>query len=74
MMAKVRKNPDFVIVTRELDALGLEWELREPTGKGHPHLLIQGHRYTIGSSPGKRLPAKLFRGSIKRFLRAKGLI
>lgn len=38
--AKVRKNPDFVAMTTYLDSLGLEWSVQNPTGKGHPKLVI----------------------------------
>lgn len=38
--AKVRKNPDFIALTRYLDALGLAHQVIPPTGKGHPALRI----------------------------------
>ena len=38
--AKIRKNADFIALTRFLETIGFEYEVFPPTGKGHPFLRI----------------------------------
>lgn len=58
LIQKVRKNQCFKECTRILEDMGLEWELRPPTGKGHPFLLIRTEageiRQHIATTPATR--------------------
>lgn len=74
ILAKVRKNPDFIAATRELDALGIAWTLRPPISTGHPYLLIGGFRKTIASSPRGGLCSEKVVGDLRRWLREHGLL
>ena len=38
MGQKVRKNADYIAITRYADEIGLPWELHPPVSKGHPFL------------------------------------
>lgn len=38
--AKIRKNADFIALTRFLDCIGFRHDVHPPTGKGHPFLRI----------------------------------
>lgn len=40
LMKKLRAEPWFPQITAELKRLGVEYEFRPPTGKGHPKLVI----------------------------------
>lgn len=71
---RVRKNPDFIAVTRELDRLGLAWTLHRPRSKGHPYLLINGFRRAIASTPNGGLNSDAVVSSLRRWLREHGLI
>jgi hypothetical protein len=75
--AKVRKNPDFDVVARELDRLGLSWTLNPATGKGHPmlHIIIGGtvYRRPVSCTPGARTPQARFLGDVRRWLRERGV-
>jgi hypothetical protein len=76
--AKVRKNPDFDTVSRELDRLGLSWSLNTATGKGHPmlHIQIGGivYRRPVACTPGTRTPQARFLGDVRRWLRERGVV
>jgi hypothetical protein len=76
--AKVRKNPDFDTVSRELDRLGLSWSLNTATGKGHPmlHIQIGGivYRRPVACTPGTNTPKSRFLGDVRRWLRERGVV
>jgi hypothetical protein len=71
---KVRKNPDFIHATRLLDDLGIEWELCDPTGKGHAYLAIKGGlRWPVSTTPRGRMRTSAVRGRLMTALRRRGL-
>ena len=75
--AKVRTNPDFAVVTGELDRLGLPWEVHPPRGKGHPTLSIEiagvAHRKHIACTPRQSVPSAAALVALRRWLRERGV-
>jgi hypothetical protein len=73
---KVRGNPDYDVVSRELDRLGLDWSLNIATGKGHPmlHIEVGGivYRRPVACSPGMNTPRAKFLTQIRKWLRERG--
>jgi hypothetical protein len=69
---KVRKNQDYMTVSRVLDDLKLDWQLCAPIGKGHPYVRVGGLRWPLATSPGRTNP-KAIEASLRRWLRMHGL-
>lgn len=78
LIAKVRKNPDYVEAARILDELGLDHELvPPPSGRGHPRLRIaigdQHVDHVIACTPRGRINLGRVRGELKTLLRQYGV-
>ena len=74
LLAKVRKNPDYVATVRFLDEVGLDFVLEAPRGKGHPIVRIGPVRWPIASSPSPHMRVANVRTHLRQRLRAAGLI
>lgn len=81
LMAKIRRNPDYIAKARHLDSLGLSYRVAYPNGRatGHPAIFItlpdgrEVHN-SIASTPSPRLNMDGCVSELKRFLAAHGVL